>query len=284
MLQAACDNLWYLLDSRWRRTLRLPMHRAVLDDAHDTLERLLQARGDIHQRNGYGFTALEMARFLGRSRCEELITGGVDRPLIPVINRDSSAVVIYSCDDFEELMGITWIPTVQFADVATFRSAVSQGPWLLKHGEPGREARWLGKFQGKELSDGGYPSVSIRWIDETLGYGLFAEEDIASGAFVGEYAGVVKRRPRFREHNPYCVHYPTSPWWPKVFMIDAEKKGNFSRYINHSDIPNLKWMCLVNNGMLRVTLHASQGISVAEQLTVDYGDAFWRRRIKVTNR
>jgi SET domain-containing protein len=61
-------------------------------------------------------------------------------------------------------------------------------------------------------------------------------------------------------------------------VIDAEEKGNFTRFINHSDEPNLTSRWIVVDGIYHVILFANQLIPKGTQLTYDYGPNYWSQR------
>ena len=62
------------------------------------------------------------------------------------------------------------------------------------------------------------------------------------------------------------------------FVIDAEKGGNLTRFINHSDQPNLEPIGVFWKGSLHIILRSLKKIQKGEQLTYDYGADYWSRR------
>jgi len=60
-----------------------------------------------------------------------------------------------------------------------------------------------------------------------------------------------------------------------VAQICAQKKGNWTRYVNHSCAPNCRFENLVVGSRWRVMLVASRGIGGGEEVTVDYGAGYW---------
>lgn len=154
-------------------------------------------------------------------------------------------------------------------------------PWLMRPWFYGVQnesliKHYLPSLENKELAD-----ISIRWIDEQLGYGLFAEKSIQAGDFIGEFCGVIK--PVALEEvkdNAYCLLYPTYMGSFQLWVIDALKEGGVLRFANHSDEPNMKMQCLVHEGIQRFFLIAGEQIPPNVQLTWDYGENFWRKRKK----
>ena len=122
-------------------------------------------------------------------------------------------------------------------------------------------------------------NVSIRWIDDDVGYGVFAEEDFEAGTYIGEYTGQVRTLNRWRpDSNAYCLQYPTRLFSWKYFIIDAFKEGNETRFINHNDVPNLQLSCAVDRGLSHLIFFTNRKVKKGEELTFDYGPDFWRHR------
>ena len=63
----------------------------------------------------------------------------------------------------------------------------------------------------------------------------------------------------------------------RSYVVEAEKMGNFTRFINHSDTPNLGFVCAYWCGMPRLLLVSLQMIPEGVQLSVDYGKLFWEQ-------
>ncbi|CAK4763229.1 unnamed protein product [Aphanomyces euteiches] len=107
------------------------------------------------------------------------------------------------------------------------------------------------------------------------GFGLLADEAINAGDFVIEYVGEVideamaaKRRAE-NEANGQTHTYMLE--MEKDILIDAQFKGNVSRFINHSCAPNCaaqKWTC--EGGIIRIGIVALNAIAPGEEITFDY--------------
>ncbi|KAL5699118.1 [histone H3]-lysine(4) N-trimethyltransferase [Ranunculus cassubicifolius] len=106
------------------------------------------------------------------------------------------------------------------------------------------------------------------------GWGVEAAEPIKEGEFVIEYVGEViddvECTQRFwqlkkgEEKNFYLCEIR------KDFTIDATKKGNFSRFVNHSCDPNCKMEKWEVDGETRLGIFATRSIQVGEALTYNY--------------
>ncbi|KAM3300998.1 histone-lysine N-methyltransferase ASHH1-like [Capsicum chacoense] len=109
---------------------------------------------------------------------------------------------------------------------------------------------------------------------EGRGWGLLAGENIKAGQFIIEYCGEVilseeaKKRSHVYEAHDLKDTYIIS--LNSNYFIDATRKGNLARFINHSCRPNCetrKWTVL---GESRVGIFAEQDISVGMELTINY--------------
>ncbi|KAF6266782.1 hypothetical protein COO60DRAFT_1265640 [Scenedesmus sp. NREL 46B-D3] len=106
------------------------------------------------------------------------------------------------------------------------------------------------------------------------GFGLYAEEDVAAGQFLIEYIGEVLEEEEYIRRKQYYIQTGQRHYY---FMnigngevIDACRKGNHARFINHSCEPNCetqKWMV---RGELAIGLYTLRRIKAGEELTFDY--------------
>ncbi|MCH9618331.1 MAG: hypothetical protein SP4CHLAM5_04600 [Chlamydiia bacterium] len=138
--------------------------------------------------------------------------------------------------------------------------------------------RWILGLYGEKLAQKYEIPFCIKKVNPLVGYGVFARENISYLSYIGEYAGVVRGRRRFTDKkNDYIFGYMVgrfgTPW-----IIDAEKKGNFTRFINHSFSPNINSRGVVIDGVYHVIFFANKTIRKGEQLTYDYGPTYWNKR------
>lgn len=200
---------------------------------------------------------------------------------IAVQLQGSQEISFPSVEEFQKIFKIKYTPTLLFQTPDFFQKVVANTPWLLKHSVIGQEHRNLGAALHSKIAVGEVANVAIQWIDEKIGYGVFARENISSEAFVGEYTGVVRQIKRFHpDLNGYCMHYPTKFFSYNYVVIDAQEAGNEMRFVNHSDDPNLKAICLIDRGVQHIGFFALKPISRGEQLTINYGKDYWKKRQK----
>ncbi|XP_011300581.1 histone-lysine N-methyltransferase NSD2 [Fopius arisanus] len=106
------------------------------------------------------------------------------------------------------------------------------------------------------------------------GWGLRALEAIRNGQFIIEYVGEVideaeykrrlHRKKEMRNENYYFLTIDN------FRTIDAEPKGNLSRFMNHSCQPNCETQKWTVNGDTRIGLFALKDIDKGEELTFNY--------------
>lgn len=185
---------------------------------------------------------------------------------------------------FEKVFEISYIPHLVFANREIEGYIRRRCSVADRRGRIDPLARWLGTYHNTHLEEEKVPKVTLKWINEQIGYGIFADILFKKWQFIGEYSGILRRRKRFSPNvNDYCFMYPKTFWsqW-KSLTVDSEKKGNLTRFINHSDNPNAESICIFNKGIFRVIIRALKEIMPGEEITYDYGEYYWQRRIKLT--
>lgn len=117
--------------------------------------------------------------------------------------------------------------------------------------------------QNKRFQKRAYAKVEVRETGNK-GFGLFALEDILPDQFIIEYVGEIINMDELNSRYKEMVK-ANSPayyfiWISKTLVIDAARKGNDARFINHSCEPNCtpqKWSV---NGDTRIGFFACQKI------------------------
>jgi hypothetical protein len=109
---------------------------------------------------------------------------------------------------------------------------------------------------------------------EMKGYGLKAANDLKANTFLIEYIGEVIGLKEFKKR---CEKYSAQNNEHFYFMslhndlfIDATKKGNISRFFNHSCDPNCETQKWTVNGELRIGFFTKRPVGVNEELSFDY--------------
>lgn len=174
--------------------------------------------------------------------------------------------------------GASFVETLQFADWKSWKRLQAKSGSLKPYRS--KEQMWLGQYFERELLFPTLPEVSLRWIDSTIGWGVFAEKEFSSMDFIAEYTGVLRKRTRRDRKNAYCFEYLLVPGPSSPYLIDAQEGGNIARYINHSKEGNLQCALATVDEISHIILHAVRLIRKGEQLLYDYGPNYWKRRSK----
>lgn len=109
---------------------------------------------------------------------------------------------------------------------------------------------------------------------EKKGYGLVATGHIPAGQFIMEYVGEVLNSKQFEKRaNDYSKQMNAHYYFMALSsdcVIDATKKGNISRFINHSCDPNAETQKWTVNGELRIGFFSKKPIMQDDEITFDY--------------
>jgi hypothetical protein len=184
--------------------------------------------------------------------------------------------IIHSIEELEKRIPFKYIPMLSFEDA---EDVLAKGLAKFQNNLVTTQALELGQKFIDKIKAAYIPHVSVRWISDRVGYGLFAEEAISDGSYVGEYTGIVRRNDRryFEPLNNYCYEYPVDDEIGRSFVIDATQ-GNLTRFIKHSSNPNLKPVHVFYDGYYHLIFIALRSIQKGEELSYDYGESYWYLR------
>lgn len=169
-----------------------------------------------------------------------------------------------------------FLPQISFKSKKERFDILTRGLEELRKGNVTEYALKLGERYRKKIETGYCPNVSVRYISEQVGHGVFAEEAIKAGSYIGEYTGIVRENLRvyFAPLNNYCYEYPVPDRIGRSFVIDATE-GNFTRFINHSYKPNLNPVYAFFDGFYHLIFLSRREIQKGEQLCYNYGRHYW---------
>lgn len=178
----------------------------------------------------------------------------------------------HTTKELEELLQFTYLSQIDFESQEDRQEVLTRG----LDQDVKEEALDLGKQYIKQIDAAYIPNVSVHFINEEVGFGLFAKQAIEEGSYVGEYTGIVRRNDRrySEPFNHYCYEYPVPDEIGRHFVIDATE-GNLTRFINHSSAPNLKPIHVFYEGYYHLIFLAIQPIEIGTQLFYDYGKTYW---------
>ncbi|MFY7842392.1 MAG: SET domain-containing protein-lysine N-methyltransferase [Rhabdochlamydiaceae bacterium] len=137
--------------------------------------------------------------------------------------------------------------------------------------------KWFKSYFLKEFKSCFFPDLCIKWVNDKVGYGVFTEKALPLHTYVGEYVGLIKKKPFFlNQANPYLFEYYLGEYLRAKLVIDAKSMGNHTRFINHSDQPNLDVISIIEGKELHIIFYTKQKIEKGKQLTYDYGETYWK--------
>jgi hypothetical protein len=121
-------------------------------------------------------------------------------------------------------------------------------------------------------------AISVRHVGVVdgvdVGHGVFSEQSISQGTYIGEYVGLVSS---VEETIPNSSHYNFQyPSLDAGLQINAREYGNVVRFINHSATPNVAFVSVKFGEIMHIVcISTAHNIPPQQQLTANYGDAFW---------
>ncbi len=226
--------------------------------------------------NSFGYTPLEWAYLLGRSKAAGILETRTPKMLKIDLGQGIKKI---APSEFPHFFEVEYYSHLQFESVSQLNQKLREAPWMIAYTPVGRPLRVDGEKYRLELNTGYVADSVIKWIDEDIGYGLYAGIDFFPGTYIGEYVGKVREIQRLnKDLNSYCFHYPTRFFSWNYTVIDSIEQGNETRFINHSDTPNLQPRWLLDRGLMHLVFFSNTFIPKGTQLTFNYGRDFWRNR------
>lgn len=181
-------------------------------------------------------------------------------------------------EEFQKMTGARWVPGLDFADPSIIPEVTKAAIKLHKKGEMTLEQLWLGRYFQKEILSHHSPDVAIRWIDTSLGWGVFALRNFKKMEFIAEYSGKLIKRKKNDSKNAYAFEYVVVQGIDTPYTIDAQEQGGVARYINHSATPNLNSSLATLENVSHVILYTKEPVAKGAQLCYDYGPDYWAKR------
>jgi hypothetical protein len=200
---------------------------------------------------------------------------------LKVIAQDGATHPIHSPQDFERVFHVRYLPHLECTNAKVQRKIEKRcvkalaKEWISPH------QKWLGAYYAEGIRGKVYLDLTVRWIDDDVGYGVWTNRDIPAQTYIGEYTGMLRKRHFFgRWKNLYCFDYNIGEARESGYVIDALDFGNHTRFLNHSNKPNLEPASVFCDGMLHVIVYAKESVPAGAQLCYDYGEDYWLKRGK----
>ena len=112
--------------------------------------------------------------------------------------------------------------------------------------------------------------LEVRYIDETMGFGVFASQDIDEGTIVETCYSIKTYNQTF---NP-AIDYLFS-----LSNTESLLPLGYGSIYNHSSTPNIHWR-IVNMEKPVIEFYALKKIRMGDELCHNYGQQYWKVREK----
>ncbi|TPX54319.1 histone-lysine N-methyltransferase [Powellomyces hirtus] len=128
---------------------------------------------------------------------------------------------------------------------------------------------------GVSASGGGALSKTLKFARSPIhDWGLFAAKRIPTNEFVIEYIGeIIREKVADHREKGYERQGIGSSYLFRIDggdIIDATKRGNMARFINHNCEPNCSAKVITVAGQRRIVIYAHRDIQEEEEITYDY--------------
>lgn len=143
----------------------------------------------------------------------------------------------------------------------------------------------------KEIEMNQKPAIYLKWVSFDIGYGVFADQNIASGTFLGVYTGKLRLyKPVFYDkkglsvaqqevdNTDYAWTYPMRAPGNFPLLIDAQFVGNELAFVNFSANANAAVVYFLHKGIFMPCYIAMRDIMANEEITIDYGGGYCQAR------
>jgi hypothetical protein len=124
------------------------------------------------------------------------------------------------------------------------------------------------------IASGCVPPLDLQPSASAAGLGVFASAQLPALLLIGNYSGQLRRVEDVAEQGAYAHEaWPDAP-----VAVDAAVHGNQTRFVNHGAEPNIGVIQCVVGRQWHVFYATLRPIELGEELLVDYGREYWRKR------
>jgi SET domain-containing protein len=121
--------------------------------------------------------------------------------------------------------------------------------------------------------------VSLKFINKQVGYGVFAKCEIPPYSTLHEYVGELVPTEKLKESHDCSFSFEYFP----EFCIDAMKKGNWTRFMNHCERDDpannvIVWEFYTKDGPHIIFTTGNKRVKKGAQLLYSYGDEYWENK------
>ncbi|KAK0434001.1 hypothetical protein EV421DRAFT_2023230 [Armillaria borealis] len=114
------------------------------------------------------------------------------------------------------------------------------------------------------------------------GLGAFATRELRAWTYIGEYVGEIRNlSSEESSHRSNILNKYTGLNYNfelnSSLTLDASRRGNETRYLNHSDKPNCDVLVRNVNDEHRIVIFTCENVDKGEELFLDYGPRYWQQ-------
>jgi len=117
----------------------------------------------------------------------------------------------------------------------------------------------------------GDENLVLSFINNHVGYGVFAAKDFQEGDFIVRYGGHLTPSESLKDKS-YLMASGV-----EGMGLNAAKKRNLGGMINHSNNANAESQCVFDCGAELAIITAKTSITKGHQVTIDYSKKYWTK-------
>ncbi len=181
--------------------------------------------------------------------------------------------------DFFRDQGIVYLRRTRVAWKPLYSKKLDQSDYFKENED---EFRALNRKYARKIERCPSAPVYIKEINDEIGFGVFAAENIKKNEFISEYAGVVQvpyentgEETEFGYESDFSWYYLDEIDDGTVLEINGRLEGNEMRFVNHGSEPNVDVEHMLFKGQWVIFFKAACRIEKDEQLLISYGEAYW---------
>ena len=115
-----------------------------------------------------------------------------------VVTSEGEKLPLNAPHDFECFFKVRYLAHLEFGSEKIREKIQKRCQKAVVRGWITTRQKWLGAYYAEGIRGHMPLDLTIRWINEEVGYGVWTNVPIPAGAFIGEYTGVLRKR-RFLE-------------------------------------------------------------------------------------
>jgi len=226
------------------------VHYAFFTENLYLIQYLLNRGADFSKQDSYFGVAFDYWKLLGIL------------PSIPFIKSlqlfsPQKKIERISIQEFEELFQVNFCPVIRCGHEyieELMLSGLSIDP----------DIEFRKKFEDILTERTGDEDLVLAYIDDSIGYGVFAGKDFTAGEFVVRYGGYLSLSDSIEDRD-FVMDSGI-----EGIGLDAKKFRNLGGMINHSAHPNVESQCFFYGGAEQALITAIKDIKKGTQLLLDY--------------